>query len=106
MGIPDSWNEYAPLVMVTKLCIGPDRKRVRFILRDEPNNPTDSGWIFFSGNEPEGYTDDSSNFTICPLFKFVELEPELESLLVSPVGSVYEKIGDDAPWVKVDDYEY
>ena len=55
MTLPKAWIEKAPLVMATKMCVGPERLKVRFILREEPNNPTDSGWVFFSGFEPEGY---------------------------------------------------
>ena len=66
-GIPGDWNDHAPLVLATKLCIGPDRHKVRFMLREEPNNPKDSGWVFFSGLEPEGYNENHDNFIICPL---------------------------------------
>lgn len=65
--LPDSWNENAPLVMVTKMCVGPDRSRVRFIMREEPHNPTDSGWVFFSGLESDEYNNDSKKNAVCPL---------------------------------------
>ena len=104
MTLPKAWIEKAPLVMATKMCVGPERLKVRFILREEPNNPTDSGWVFFSGFEPEGYNEDSANFVICPLVRFLELEPSIKPLIESPVGSVFEKATDKAPWSKVEDY--
>ena len=105
MKIPDGWNENAPLAMATKLCVGPNRSKVRFILREEPNDTTDSGWVFFSGLEPEGYNELAENFVICPLLSFVEIEPDLIDLLDSPVGSMYERPRDDQGWQKVVDHD-
>ena len=105
-GIPGDWNDHAPLVLATKLCIGPDRHKVRFMLREEPNNPKDSGWVFFSGLEPEGYNENHDNFIICPLNSFIELEPSIEPLINSPVGSAWERPTDDNGWLKIEDFEY
>jgi len=106
IGLPDSWNEYAPLVLATKLCIGPDRKKVRFMLREELNNPTDSGWVFFSGLEPDGYNNNPDNFDICPLSRFIDIEPSIEPLINSPIGSAWERPTDDSGWIEVVDFEY
>ena len=100
MKIPEGWNESAPLVMATKLCVGPNRSMVRFILREEPNNTTDSGW-FFSGLEPEGYSELAENFVICPLLSFVKIEPDIIDLARSRVGNMYERPTDDQGWQKV-----
>ena len=105
MSLPESWNENAPLVMATKLCIGPDRNKVRFIVREEPNNPADSGWMFFSGLEPEGYNDNPENFVICPLSQFVEIAPSIEPYLNSPVGFAWERPTDEGGWLKVENFE-
>ncbi|MGH1428104.1 MAG: immunity protein Imm33 domain-containing protein [Arenicella sp.] len=103
---PESWNEHAPLVMVTNLCIGPNRERIRFIFREEPNNDADSGWVFFCGYEPPGYADDSSNFSICPLKSILEIEPELAALVNSPIGSAWEKTPESTEWIQVDNFQY
>lgn len=105
MDTPESWNDNAPLVMVTRLCIGPDRAKVRFVLREEPNNPTDSGWVFFSGLEPDGYNENSENFVICPLSKFLEIEPSLAEFIQAPVGSMFERPTDDSGWLVVVDHD-
>ncbi len=104
LNIPESWNENAPLVMVTNYCTGPDRHKVRFIVREEPHNPCDSGWVFFTGTEPDGYINDPANMSICPLLRFVEIEPSLSELLDSPIGSMWERPTDDSGWVKVENY--
>jgi hypothetical protein len=105
LDLPKSWNENAPLVMATNYCIGPNRHKVRFIVREEPNNPYDSGWIFFTGTEPDGHIDDPENMVICPLLRFLEIEPSLIELLSSPVGSMWEKKTDDGGWLKVENYD-
>ena len=38
------------LALVSKFCIGPSRKKVRYLKRDAPRFPQDSGWMLFSGD--------------------------------------------------------
>ena len=102
---PSSWTDESPLVLVTNLCIGPARERVRFVLREDPRDPKDSGWVFFSGLEPEGYNEKPENFSLCPLVAFVDLEPELVSVLDSPVGAMWEKPSDHLAWTQVIDHD-
>lgn len=106
INLPPEFLDNYPLVMATNLCIGPNRHPVRFILREEPNNEADSGWVFFSGNEPEGYCDVTENFSICPLKSFIEWDPAMASLLSSPIGSVFEHSSETGGWQEVHDYHW
>ena len=44
---------------------------------------------FFSGEEPEGYTDDPSNTEICELNCICNYDPDVMPLLAAPYGSAF-----------------
>jgi hypothetical protein len=44
----------------TKLVAEQSRK-VKFMYRESPSGPDDSGWHFFCGEEPQEYVDDPNN---------------------------------------------
>ena len=44
-------------VLATKMLVE-GRRKVRFMYREQPDNPSDSGWRFFCGNEEQSYVDD------------------------------------------------
>lgn len=45
------------------------RSEFNFLLRDKPHNKADTGWVFFSGYEIDGYNQDSNNFNLSQLGK-------------------------------------
>lgn len=101
---PDRRAGYGPLVTASNLLIGPQGRAVRFITRTQPSDDHDTGWVFFSGFEPEGYTDDPANFSIAPLASFLESDPTLAPLVDSPIGSTWEKTPETERWQAVEDY--
>lgn len=65
-------------------------KPVGWCYREEPDDGVpDSGWRFFSGEEPEGYTDDPSNTEICELNCICNYDPDVMPLLAAPYGSAF-----------------
>jgi hypothetical protein len=42
-----------------------ERKKVRFMYRELPDNEYDSGWRFFNGSEDQAYADEPGNLLIC-----------------------------------------
>ena len=65
-------------------------KPVGWCYREEPDDGVpDSGWRFFSGEEPEGYTDDPSNTEICELNCICNYDTDVIPLLAAPYGSAF-----------------
>jgi len=66
-------------------------KPVGFMYRESPDDATDSGWRFFSGDETQEYSENPDNFEIFDVNTIVNYDPEIISLLDSPVMSAFER---------------
>lgn len=60
-----------------------------YMYREEPDNDSDSGWRFLSGDEDQLFIDNPDNLGIYDLKTIVELDPEIISLLDSDYGVAY-----------------
>ena len=92
------------LALASKQVIGPNRQPVGFAFHLKPNNPQDSGWVFWSGNEDQAFIDDNANTVVSPLDSFVKLDPTLTELLNRPIGTAWERDGPGEPWREVPGY--
>ncbi len=72
--------------MVTK-----QGKAVSYMYRDDPKNPSDSGWMFLSGEESESYLADPKNHHICDVNIIANYDPSIVEFLDAPFGSGFEK---------------
>lgn len=77
-------------------CIASDEitiqgKRVGFMYRETPDDETDSGWRFFSGDETQEFADDPTHFEIYDVNTIANYEPAIIDLLDSPVMSAFER---------------
>jgi hypothetical protein len=79
------------LALVSRL-VADERQPVRFLYREDPDRPEDSGWRLFSGFEPDGYEDSADNVALLSLAELAAREPQLAPLLDAPVGSVFERV--------------
>lgn len=69
--------------------------KVGFMYRCEPNNPADSGWIFFAGNEDEQYNSNIKNIVLMPLGKLCyELDRDVYKYLTAPVGTEFIRVSE------------
>lgn len=64
---------------------------VRFMYRETPDKPVDSGWRFMSGQESDDYIDDPENAGIYDVNTIANYDPSIVPFLDAPVGSVFEK---------------
>ncbi len=92
--IPD--HEIRPLAMGRGYCVASDEITLRgnvvgFMYRETPDDVTDSGWRFFSGNETQEYADDSRHFEIYDVNTIANYDPEIIPLLDSPTMSAFER---------------
>jgi hypothetical protein len=60
-----------------------ENRQVNWLLKDAPNNPQDSGWQLFYGDEDPAYMEDISKIKIISLEEAMEFEPRLEKVFAS-----------------------
>lgn len=71
--------------------------KVGFMYRSKPNNPADSGWRFFAGNEDEHYNSDAKNIALMPLGKVCyDLDRDVYKYITAPVGAEFIRISETA----------
>jgi hypothetical protein len=73
-------------------CIATDRitvdgEPVGYMYREEPSEPTDSGWVFMAGTESQEYMDDPGNSGVYDVNTIANYDPEIVQFLDSPAGS-------------------
>jgi hypothetical protein len=61
--------------------------QVRWMVREEPRHPVDTGWLIFSDIDTAEYLDDSNNLEIVEFNRVCEIEPALIGIWDLPVGS-------------------
>ena len=83
-----------------------ERRKVRFMYREMPDNENDSGWRFFSGTEDQAYSDEPANFAICALTTFAEIDPDVVGYLDTPAPCAFERAQDDKPFQESRDYQF
>lgn len=71
-----------------------DGHPVRWMYREEPHNPMDSGWRFFSGYETDEYIDDLTNTAVYDVNTIANYDRSILPFLAAPVGSAFERQGE------------
>ena len=75
-------------------CVATDRitvdgMKVGYMYREAPANADDSGWHFFSGDEPQEYVDTPRNLGIYNVNTIANYDPEITPLLDMPFGTAW-----------------
>lgn len=60
---------------------------LKWAVREDPSNPSDNGWRFFSEIDDESYLDDPSNLEVASFNEVAAIEPAVIPLLHMPVGT-------------------
>ncbi len=84
---------YAPKILVE------ERKKVRFMYREEPDNDNDSGWRYFSGDEADEYVNNPDNMAIYDITTIAEIDPTIIPYLDSKYGSAFERENADEDFI-------
>lgn len=66
-------------------------RKVGYMYRETPENDSDSGWRFFSGEETQEYIDDPDNLGLYDVNTIANYDPEIIPHLNEPVSSAYER---------------
>jgi hypothetical protein len=87
------------IAFVSKLCIGPDRKKVRFMRRDQPRSAQDSGWTLFSREERMRLN--PADFVATALPAFIRDDPPLEKPFQTPVSTEWTRKPPEDVWLRI-----
>ena len=89
--LDDRWfGELSRAALVSNR-VAQDGAQVRWMYREAPDNPRDSGWRVFSGDEPDSELDDSANVTVVPLRDLVAADATLEAVFRTPGPCAFER---------------
>ncbi|QDT04471.1 hypothetical protein K227x_28620 [Rubripirellula lacrimiformis] len=94
-------KQIVPLVESMGYCFATDRitvdaTSVGFMYREEPDDPNDSGWRFFSGDETQEYVDDPENTMIYNVNDIANYDHDIIPLLATPPPCAFERQDDDS----------
>ena len=92
-------------VMATKMLVD-NKRKVRFMYREEPANEQDSGWNFFCGDEDQEYTDNPDNIAIYDINTILEIDKSISPYLSSVAGIAFEREDENAAFKAVSDFGF
>ncbi|GAB3708710.1 DUF2185 domain-containing protein [Mariniluteicoccus flavus] len=76
----------AGAVIVTKSVLE-GRTPLKWIVRDEPIEPPDTGWRFMGMHDTQAYLDDPANSVVADFNTVAEIEPAVIGIYNFPVGT-------------------
>ena len=76
------------------------QKKVRFMYRDTPVSPSDSGWRFFSGDEPDEYVNVPENIGLYDVSTIISIDPDIAPFLQAPYGVAFERDDTKQPFAR------
>lgn len=77
------------------------RNPIRYLYREAPDNPLDSGWRVFAGTEDQSFADDPGNFAMYNASTIVAWHPDIAPLLAYEQPAAFERERDGGPFVAV-----
>lgn len=76
-------------VLATKMLVNGKRK-VRYMYHEKPDNPQDSGWRFFCGDEDDDYVNNPDNIVICDIRTVLSVDKSILPYLSEPAYVAWE----------------
>ena len=92
-------------VMATKMLVD-NKRKVRFMYREEPSNEQDSGWRFFCGDEDQDYTDDPGNIAIYDINTIIAIDRSITPYLTSAKGTALEREDENGVFTVSKDFSF
>ncbi|EKE67532.1 DUF2185 domain-containing protein [Gallaecimonas xiamenensis] len=68
-----------------------DGQAVDYMVRQEPENDDDSGWVFYGGGETQAYLDNPDNTSVLSLNTVANYDPAIIPFLTYPPGTEIER---------------
>lgn len=85
MSMPDFIHDAGASVVSNNILSGAGK--LKWLVREEPLNPMDNGWQFFSDIDDDAYLSDPDNFSITTFNRVAEIEPAVLGIYALPPGS-------------------
>jgi hypothetical protein len=92
-------------VMATKMLVD-NKRKVRFMYREEPSNAQDSGWRFFCGDEDQDYTDDPDNIAVYDVGTILAVDGSIAPYLKSAKGTALEREDENGVFAVSKDFSF
>lgn len=101
----ERWNYYFDYkVMVSRDVL--DKREFNFMIRDHPNHDFDTGWMFFTGYEPEQSNNDADYFHVVSLGAVLNMDDALLEILHEAPLCAFERNFETNELYKVEDYDW
>lgn len=75
-----------------------EKLKVGFMYREEPDNETDTGWRFFTGNEDDEYANNPDNIGLYDIKTITQIDPDITPLLDNNIGTAFERDSEGEPF--------
>ena len=92
-------------VFATKMLIE-NKRKVRFMYRERGDNPNDSGWRFFCGEEEQSYIDNPNNIAIYDIQTILDIDESISPYLQADYGVAFEREDENESFIMSSDYSF
>ena len=83
-----------------------NKKKIKFMYHEQPDNESDSGWRFFSGDETQEHVDDSNNLILISLLKVIQdVDSSIEKYLNYEKNIAFERNNENEEF-KVSNFDF
>ncbi len=90
-------------VLATKMLVEGKRK-VRYMYHEEPDDPQDSGWRFFCGDEDDDYVNNREHIAIYDINTILEIDKSILPYLSCATGVALQREDENATFVVSSDF--
>lgn len=94
-------NQFDGDGMFVSKMVTTDGLPVLYLVREEPDNETDSGWRVFSGKEDSIYVNDPENWEFVSRSVLEGMDVSISEVLDFPPGSQFERPEKEHDWIQV-----
>lgn len=90
-------------VLATKMLVD-NKRKVMYMYHEKSDNPQDSGWRFFCGEEDEAYINDPDNIAIYDINTILELDNSILPYLNCASGVALERDNPDSTFTLIEQF--
>ena len=83
-----------------------NKRKVRFMYREEPSNDQDSGWRFFCGDEDQEYADNPDSFAVYDINTILAIDSSIRNYLDSAAGTALEREDENSVFTVSQDFMF
>jgi len=92
------WCDCAELKALVSEAALATESGARWIYREAPDNPDDSGWRVFEGSEDDAFANDARNIRLVTVGSLIDRDPTLAAVFREEHGKACERTTLSSPW--------